>query len=170
MLKQQNKIIFQDNKILKFLIESPKYGQFEVIIDTEDWDRIKNYKWCITYNNKKLVAVVTAFNGRLIYLHDFILNEKLIDHADMNPLLNCKFNLRKCNKMQNAQNRGLNKNNISGFKGVSWSKSKNKWRAYININYKQLFLGYFSDKIKAAQIYNDKAKELFGNFARLNII
>lgn len=40
----------------------------------------------------------------------------------------------------------LHKGNKSGHKGVSWIKSRNKWRAYIGIKGKQITLGYFTNK------------------------
>ena len=32
----------------------------------------------------------------------------------------------------------------SGFRGVSWDKSRKKWRAYIKLKYKTRFLGRFN--------------------------
>lgn len=40
----------------------------------------------------------------------------------------------------------LHKNNKSGHKGVTWLKSRNKWRAYIGYQSKQIALGYFDNK------------------------
>ena len=40
-------------------------------------------------------------------------------------------------------NKGTQKRNTSGHKGVSWDKSKNKWYSYITVNYKLINLGRF---------------------------
>jgi len=33
---------------------------------------------------------------------------------------------------------------------------------------KTIFLGYFDSELDAAKVYDDKARELFGDFAQLN--
>ena len=77
--------------------------------------------------------------------------------------------MRWCNLNQNSQNRKqIGKNNTSGFKGVSLKN--NKWYSSIGYNNKKNFIGLFNNKIDAAEAYNQKAIELFGEFANLNII
>ncbi len=53
-----------------------------------------------------------------------------------------------------SQNTGINKRNTSGYKGVSWSKQKNKWRARVQIKGNEKHVGFFCDKIKAAKAIN----------------
>lgn len=53
--------------------------------------------------------------------------EDLIDHIDMNGLNNCWSNLRQATKAQNMQNRGPQKNNKSGFKGIRWEATRHKY-------------------------------------------
>ena len=45
----------------------------------------------------------------------------------------------------------LNSNNTSGFRGVSYDKTRNKWRAYIKLQYKNKHLGRFDTFEEAAQ-------------------
>lgn len=40
----------------------------------------------------------------------------------------------------------IHKGNTSGYKGVTWMSSRNKWRAYIGYKGKQISLGYFDKK------------------------
>ena len=40
--------------------------------------------------------------------------------------------------------------------------------AYIRVNGKQIFLGNFSNKVEAANAYDDAARIHFGEFARTN--
>lgn len=58
----------------------------------------------------------------------------------------------------------------SKFKGVSISKKSknNPWRAYIKYKYQYYHLGQFKTQKEAAIAYDLKAKELFGNKAKLN--
>lgn len=91
-----------------------------------------------------------------------------VDHIDCNKANNHIINLRWASRQQNLCNRQIGKNNASGFKGVS--KGGKKWRARIAINGTHFYLGAFETKEEAAIAYNEKARELFGLFARLNII
>ena len=45
-----------------------------------------------------------------------------VDHINRDSLDNQDFNLRLATCSQNQANREVNKNNTSGFKGVSWDK------------------------------------------------
>ena len=63
-------------------------------------------------------------------------------------------NCRWANVSVQALNKKRPSTNTSGYKGVSWYKTRDKWIAYININKKSIKLGYFkkkSDAIKARQ-------------------
>ena len=44
-------------------------------------------------------------------------------------------------------------NTSSRFKGVSWHKANEKWKAYINIDKKRFHLGYFINEIDAFKAY-----------------
>lgn len=79
-------------------------------------------------------------------------------------------NLRLCKKQQNEFNTKVRSDNTTGYKGVSFSKSKNKYRSYINKDGHYYHLGYFNTKEEAALTYNQKAISLFGEYARLNEI
>lgn len=64
---------------------------------------------------------------------------------------NCKFitaDEQKCNRRKF-------KNNTSGYKGVSFQKPNNKYKAYIGHNKKVIYLGMHKTPEQAAQAYND---------------
>jgi hypothetical protein len=90
----------------------------------------------------------------------------IIDHIDGNSLNNRIENLRPATELQNHHNVGVLKRNKSGVKGVCWDKSRNKWFARLNFNYKSHHAGYF-DKIeeakKAVELYRN---QLHGSFAK----
>jgi hypothetical protein len=56
-----------------------------------------------------------------------------------------------------AINTKLRRDNTSGYKGVS--KDKHNWRADIQINKKQYFLGYFNSAEQASEAYEEKFLE-----------
>lgn len=51
--------------------------------------------------------------------------------------------------IRSLKNRKRNSNNTSGATGVSYSKSKKKWVAYIKIQRKNISLGTFNTKEEA---------------------
>ena len=98
-------------------------------------------------------------NGKKDRLHRYVLNYSgtlKVDHFDGNPLNNQKSNLRIATDLQNAQNRGANKNSTSRYVGISFQKSSGKWRS----NIQGEDLGYFDTEEKAVIIRNKKAVEL----------
>ena len=66
------------------------------------------------------------------------------------------------------QNRGLHRNNTSKFKGVSWLKAKEKWRAQIRVENNDIWLGLFSSPELAARAYDAAALKYHGSFACTN--
>jgi AP2 domain-containing protein/HNH endonuclease len=91
-----------------------------------------------------------------------------VDHFDRDFTNDKWGNLRDATITQNQGNRRINKNNTSGFKGVSWSKQHNKWLAVIQRYGKTRHVGLFSSIEEAANAYDMAAKEYFGAFACLN--
>jgi hypothetical protein len=91
------------------------------------------------------------------------------DHINRNKLDNRRGNLRRATHSQNMCNRVV-KSRLpkSGYRGVVWRVARGKWSACINVKRKEHFLGYFADKEDAARAYDDAARRLHGEFARLN--
>ena len=95
-------------------------------------------------------------------------NYPFVDHINHSKSDNTILNLRWCSIKQNNCNRCKQNNTSSGFKGVVWDASRSKWRAYINADGKHIFLGRFAEEEDAAKKCDEKAQELFGEFAKLN--
>jgi hypothetical protein len=68
----------------------------------------------------------------------------LVDHIDQNKLNNLVENLRPSNKRMNAMNSKIREDNTSGVRGVSFSKSNQKWFAYLWVNGQRINGGYFN--------------------------
>jgi hypothetical protein len=91
-------------------------------------------------------------------------NKQCIDHKDNDRLNNNVNNLRYATIKENSMNSKLSSRNTSNFKGVSFLKQRNKYKAYIKFNGKNKHLGYF-DKIEdAINARVKKAKEIFGDY------
>lgn len=113
-------------------------------------------------------------NRSYIHLHTLIAQRMGItgkpDHKDRNRL-NCqRSNLRPATDSQNQGNKGIQVNNTTGFKGVTYRAARGRYEAAIGKGETYRFLGHFKCPIKAALAYNTAATELFGEFAVLNEI
>lgn len=125
------------------------------------------------------VRTVSKPRRTTVQLHHFVFARVVpeiprgyvIDHRDGLLLNNRRGNLRLATYSQNNQNRVPNKSGKAHgarFKGVSWNESWQKWMAYIAIDRKTKNLGGYASEIEAASAYDDAARRLFGEFARLN--
>lgn len=88
------------------------------------------------------------------------------DHEDMNKTNNRWSNLREATRSNNQANKGIQSNNTSGHKGVSWHKNNKKWRAYIKVNGKQIDLGHFKSKELAIKTRQEAFEKAFPDFYR----
>lgn len=103
---------------------------------------------------------------RLIFLFHNNFLPKFIDHIDGNILNNCIENLREATKQQNNANSKIRHDNTSGYKGVSWCKRKQRWRAYIQSNKSNMSLGTFATAEEAARAVSNARSLLHKEFAR----
>jgi len=93
-----------------------------------------------------------------------------IDHKNGVRDDNRIINLRSATRSDNTHNLAKpSHGRTSRFKGVSWDSKKGKWRAQICINGKRLQLGRYGNQQAAAAVYDDAARRLFGEFARVNL-
>ena len=150
------------------------HGKF-ALVDDEDFEKIYKYSWHLKCTWGIYYAMGwEVSNGKHILMHRLIMGAKKdqkIDHIDGNGLNNQRKNLRFATNSQNQANcRKQKRKTSSKFKGVCWDNRDKRWLAYIKKDQKAYRLGSFHSEIKAARIYNKKAIELFGEFARLNII
>lgn len=106
-----------------------------------------------------------------VLLHHIVMPHKhgfMVDHINGNKLDCRRANLRYCTVQQNNMNVAVKCNNKSGIKGVCWDKYRNKWRATINLQSKHIHIGRYTKKTDAVIAYNNRAKEIFGEFAFIN--
>lgn len=100
----------------------------------------------------------------------FYVNKKLpngkIDHIDTDRSNNKISNLRCATNQQNNANKKKQKNNTSGYKGVSWHKKAKKWSSTIRYSRTNIHLGLFTDPLKVYEVYLFFSKAAFGEFAR----
>jgi hypothetical protein len=149
---------------------------YEVLIDDEDYERVKSHNWfACTPGTLTYFFFSKRKNGKRhqYRLHRFLLNApegSVVDHISGDTMDNRKANLRITDWKGNARNHGMNSTNTSGYRGVIFSKSKNRWRAVIQTIKNPLHLGYYPSKEIAAYVYEEASKIIYGEYYRdLNI-
>lgn len=151
------------------LIET--FGKHGVIfeIDDDDYEKIKTYRWhALKHPNGFYIQ--TTINRKTIRLHRFLMDFPPgmdIDHIDGNTLNNKKCNLRICSRARNCQNSKTCSRNTSGHRGVYWDSSRNKWRVQIQCLNKTERVGRFLNITDAIDAYTKRAKELFGEYYKM---
>lgn len=142
------------------------------IVDAVDYEYLSQWRWHASKRGQTFYAghnIKTNGRRTAIYMHQLIAG-KGADHRDGDGLNNTRDNLRLATHQQNMSNQRVRKDNRSGYKGVAWHKPCKKWHARIHFNGKRISLGYFAVIEEAALAYNEAAKQLFGEFARLNVL
>lgn len=153
--------------------------ELHALIDADDLDMVRQYLWRAysreTKGDRTYFYVMTRDPNPphgSVYMHRLIMGVSdraiHIDHINHNPLDNRRENLRVVNHQQNIFNRRPNRNSTSPFKGVAWWSAQSRWVATIRLDGRRKHLGYFRDEIDAARVYDEAARELFGEHAYLN--
>lgn len=128
------------------------------LIDKDDYEKAKQYKW----NMNDQFYVINRKNR--LRLHNLILNKtnhKLdTDHINGDRLDNRKKNLRVCTHAQNLMNHKVLSNNTSGYNGIIWDKSRDKWQVRI----KNIHLGRFKELSDAIEARKQAELRYFGAF------
>ena len=148
-----------------------------VFVDKEDFEDLNQYQWraMLTRREGKFYAVRTVkidghWTTELMHRRLVGIDGLDVDHFDGNGLNNQRCNLRICTRSQNLGNRTACQNNVLRLKGVRKHNLSKKFQAQITFKRKAIYLGLFDTPEEASQAYNTKAKELFGEFAKLNLV
>lgn len=110
-------------------------------------------------------------NRKLIYMHRYVLGkptERDVDHIDGNGLNNQRGNLRWASRSDNQANKGISKQNTSGYKGVTWNKRLKKWQASISRENQTRYISVHKNIEDAARAYDRECLRVHGEFAVLN--
>ena len=92
----------------------------------------------------------------------------IVDHVNDDTMDNRRSNLRLVTHSQSCMNRGKHTAATSRYKGVNWRPDRRKWQARIKVNRRTTFLGFFDTEVEAARAYDEQARQLHGQFARVN--
>jgi hypothetical protein len=154
------------------LMEVSAYGlQAYALIDRDDAALVLPYRWRCAPNNGIPYVKARTRDGRTLYLHRLILQVDdpllTVDHVSTNALDNRRCNLRLATRGQQQRNQRAIQAS-SAYKGVSWDARCKRWCAQIRADGRATWLGRFCSEKDAARAYDAAARDLHGEFARLN--
>lgn len=152
------------------------------LVDDEDYEELSKYKWHAIKGNSTWYATRSVYLGggrknritKSIIMHRQIMgaenSSEIIDHVDHDGLNNQKNNLRNTTYNGNNKNKSSKKteSSTSKYLGVNFDKNRNRWRARIRVNDKEIYIGRFKCEIEAAKAYDKAARKHHGEFANPN--
>jgi len=154
---------------MELIINSPKYGQFVVLYDEEDHEKISKHKWYLSKGNKpKHPFYVRSHTGG--YMHALVMGSSGVDHISGDGTDNRKSNLRVGTQSQNLCNKDVFSKSKSQLKGVYFCKTSKMYNVEIGLEGKKYYGGCFTNKYKAALVANELIDLHHGEFGRKNVL
>ena len=135
----------------------------EVLVDDEDYEFLSRWKWKLhpqgyaSRNSWQGDKYVTLLMHRVICQP---LPGQEVDHRNGNKLDNRRLNLRSVDHSINQLNNGPQSNNSSGYRGISWSKSRQKWEVRVYRNGKSAYNKRFGSLSEAIDARRDVLRKL----------
>lgn len=145
------------------------------LVDAADAEWAQQLRWQAQPSRGGALRAVTMINEgdrwRPRKMHRLLLGVTdphiQVDHINGDPLDNRRANLRLCTQAQNACNRGKRREDCtSKYIGVSLVPAS--WEAIVWHQGRRVYVGRFQSELEAARARDAKARELQGEFARLN--
>jgi len=102
-------------------------GKF-ALVDDSDFEFLSQWNWHFDLSTG--YAARTLYPKGKAYMHRLVnktLDNLGTDHINQNKLDNRRENLRTADKRINGINRGVQKNNKSGYKNIHFEKRRNQW-------------------------------------------
>lgn len=144
-----------------------------VIIDTKRLEEILSFKRYVSVNSGGYPYI--NWRGRELFLHRFVVElpqyfdnetQLIAEHKNGNRLDCREENLRVCHKSKNAINCGIYKNNVSGYKGISWNPRLNKYQVGLQCGKKSHYLGVYTNLEDAVRVRKEAEEKYFKEYNR----
>ena len=112
----------------------------------------KGYLYVVLYRNKiRTTKRIHQLVAMAFLNHKPNRFEKVVNHKNFDKLDNSVENLEIVSNRENSNHKHIKSS--SSYTGVHWDSRKKKWTSTIYINNKKVFLGLFTDEIKASKLY-----------------
>lgn len=148
----------------------------QILVDPADYDALSAFQWHLNRGGYVVRNVPNpASPGKKVPLrmHRQIMglipgDSRQVDHINGVKTDNRRINLRICSGTENIRNRGKQRNNTSGYKGVYLHPRRRNWMAKIRVDTKLIDLGAFDTPEEAYAVYCAAAVKYHGEFANTN--
>lgn len=145
-----------------------------VLVDDIDYESLIKFKWHFGTKYAVRQSRGDERSQKTIYMHRQILGLSQdrsieVDHINGNGLDNQRANLRIVTKFENQWNSKQHKKS-KPYKGTYFHRASGKWSAETQHLHKRYYLGLFNSELEAAKAYDDKTKELCGEYAKPNFL
>lgn len=157
------------------VMEIPLTKGYVALVDDEDYEELSQWKWQSQSGGERNTAyarrgIYNPYSRRMttVMMHRVIMGDPadyLIDHKDGNGLNNTRSNLRIATRAENQYNSRINKNNTTGFKGVTFHRNTGKYMAQVSVDGATRYLGLYNSAEAAHYAYCEAAKQLHSEFA-----
>lgn len=158
----------QDGIAIIEIFNRKKEKVADVLVDDNKYYDLIKYSWSLGPRG----YVCGNINNKSVRMSRYLMNagidDPFVDHINRNIFDNRMANLRFATIGENAHNKSKHKNASSQYFGVSIDRTHGVFKANIAKDKKSYCIGTFKDEIEAAKAYDIKAKELYGDKARLN--
>lgn len=159
-------LIFCNVETGKFYWKHRPEKYFPTYKSYKQWNGAWDGKEAFTSFDKKKYKVGAIFNKsykahRIIWFYAYGEWPNQLDHINGMKSDNRLLNLRNVNNSENRKNMGIQKNNTSGIRGISWSNRDKYWVSKITVDKKEITLGYFKN-LEDAKISRKNAEKEHG--------
>lgn len=169
-LKNADDEVLLDDQVYEYLTSDPYLVKVDFINNLR-----KHSSGCAVFQ-KTWKKADGSYKTETIYLHKLIAEkfltttkskEKNLVGAKNGNKLDCRLE-NLIYRSRSVASRKRKTSSKAGYTGVY--KENNRYRAVISINRKSVHIGMFATAEEAAQAYNKKSKELYGEDGKQNII
>lgn len=157
------------DRLKTLLSYNPESGHFIWLVSTSNRALVGTVAGCLCRKSGYVLIGIDGVVYKANRLAWFYMTGEwpagIVDHRNTIRNDDRWDNLRLATQAQNLSNRGAQKNNTSGFKGVS-EYAPGRWCARVTASGKTRRMNGFSDPADAAMAYARMANEVHGDFAR----